>query len=91
MRTTKYTIQFESVETYMSLELPISKKHYLNELQYLSKLCLDTLKDEFPVEKLIDDYIENRTYTLHRIIYTSATGSIYLREYKCKEGYCFRK
>lgn len=89
MKTEKYAIQFESIDTVMCTEIMISKKEFHKQLSFLAKQADNTAADEYPVEERTTTE-ENEKIIITRRLFSVGTGSVYLTSYICKPGYHFK-
>ena len=89
MKREKFAIQFVSIETPVSLELPISKTEYTRQLAFLGEQIEKTKENEYPVE-LTTTVNENEKITITRHRFSVGTGDTYLTRYTCKPGYQFK-
>ena len=90
MKTEKYSISFESVETALTTEIFISKKEYDKQIDFLAKQAYETAGNEFPLEQhTITRDGQQLLVIQHR--FSVGTGDVYLTIYTCKPGYHFTK
>ena len=91
MKTAKYRIVFEYLETDMCQEMGISKKEFNRQLFFLRQQVKNTTVNECPVtecEPRIRDH-ESLVETMYH--FTSGCAVTYLFALECKPGYCFKK
>ena len=91
MKTAKYRIEVEFLETAMCQTLDISKKEYNRQLAFMRQQVRDTADNECPVAEIEPrsyDH-EGMTETVHR--FNSGCCATYLIALECKEGYRFTK
>ena len=89
MKTEKYSIQFESIDTALSTEIFISKKEYNKQLDFLAKQAAETTGNEYPLEThTIEKDGEKMQVIQGR--FSVGTGDVYLTKYMCKHGYYFK-
>lgn len=91
MKTCKYYISFDSIETKMCNDIEISKKEFTRQLQYLQKQMIETADDEYPMEELEPTSYTHDTYTATNYKFYVGTATTYLTKIECKEGYYFKK
>lgn len=91
IKTTKYRIEIDFLETAMCQTLDIPKKEYNRQLAFMRQQVRDTADYECPVTEVdVRSYDhEHMTETVHR--FNSGCCSTCLIVLKCKEGYCFAK
>lgn len=90
MKTAKYVIAFDSIDTDMCYELVISKKEYNRQLAFLRQQVERTKDNECPCTERIYKH-DHGTFTETTIYFSVATATTYLSALECKEGYHFTK
>ena len=91
MKTAKYRIEIENLETTMCQTLDISKKEYTRQLAFMRQQVKETAANEYPVtesEPRSYDH-EGMTETVYQ--FNCGCSSTYLIALECKEGYHFTK
>jgi len=92
MTTAKYAIEFDGYEIAMCKKIKLSKKEFMQQLDFLRKQVKETPHtNEYPMterEPLIKEY-EGHTVTVYH--FNSGTADTYLTAEICKEGYCFKR
>lgn len=91
MKTAKYRIEIEFLETAMHQSLDISKREYNRQLAFMRQQVKATADNECPVteaETLSGDH-KGYTETWHR--FNCGCCATYLIALECKEGYHFTK
>lgn len=89
MKTAKYSICFDAIDTELCKEISLSKKEYERQMGFLLSQLLETAQNEYPMQyrSRTDDY-ESVTVTRH--IFTVGTADTTLTAMLCKPGYHFK-
>lgn len=89
MKTEKFSIFFEGLDTLLSTEIMISKAEYKRQFTFLMNQVKDTEHSENPVEyRAYTHDLENRIITQH--VFAIGTSTTFLTARCCKEGYYFK-
>jgi len=91
MKTKKYSISFDSLESEMSTEIYISEKEYYRQLTFLLQQEIDTKNNdaEYKIEKITEKRSENKKVIVDTIYFQNCTATTTLKKYSCKKGYFF--
>ena len=91
MKTIKYSIQFDNLESLNSGDIEISKAEFNRQLRHYRNQISTTAENECPVEEHEPRVKEYDTYTETSYIFACACATVWLTEIKCKDGYCFKR
>lgn len=91
MKTAKYRIVFEYLDSDMCQEMEISKKEFNRQLSFLREQTVHTLGNECPITECEPRVRDRETFveTMHH--FNSGCAVTYLFALECKPGYCFTK
>lgn len=89
MKTKKYLLESEAIETMMIEKIEITKKQYDQMIRGLEKRLIETQSDEYPIEK------DERVYHFDNYVeivksYRCGCYTTYLTQLICNAGYCWK-
>ena len=91
MKTAKYSIEFDHLETLSTSEIFITKEEFYKQLSRYRKQVEETKGcAESPVEERETDVYDLPQLVKTVYIFRCGCSSLYLTEYKCKPGYGFK-
>ena len=86
MRTTRYTVEIDYLETDMLQRMDITKKEYKRQLDFLRMQVRATVDNECPVEESVE--VQDREgYTKTVSVYRCGCCTTYLTAIECHPGY----
>ena len=91
MKTAKYRLEIEFLDTAMCQAMDITKKEYTRQLAFMRQQVRDTADNECPVHEIDARSYDHEglTETVHQ--FASGCCVTFLIALECKEGYRFTK
>lgn len=90
MKKEKFSLDVCGYDYELITDLSITKKEFKDQLKNLKKQVEETKDSECPVEHRFYQY-DKGTYTLDLYVFVTATTDVFIKHFKCKDGYHFIK